>query len=202
MAPFASEREPSVGDSTMTTTTQLITADQLLAMGDIGRCELLYGELVMMSPAGPTHGYVAARLNRFISVFVDANDLGLVFAAETGFRIQSDPDVVRAPDVSFVRKERLATGLPNRGFFQGVPDLAVEVVSPEDTKREVAEKVNMWLAHGTVSCWVADPATRIITIHRTGQKPDCFMTSDELRDEPMLTGFVLSVAEVFRLPGR
>ncbi len=171
-------------------------------MGDIGRCELLYGELVMMSPAGPTHGYVAARINRLIANHVDANDLGLVFAAETGFLIESKPDLVRAPDVSFVRKERLAIGLPKRGFFRGVPDLAVEVISPEDTKREVAEKVNMWLAHGTISCWVADPATKTITIHRTGQKPIRLMKEDQLRDKPTLAGFVLSVAEVFRLPGR
>jgi Uma2 family endonuclease len=185
----------------MTTITQPITADQLLAMGDIGRCELLYGELVMMSPAGPTHGYVAARINRFISDYVDANDLGLVFAAETGFKIESNPDLVRAPDASFVRKARLASGLPKRGFFEGVPDLAVEVISPEDTKREVSEKVNMWLAHGTTSCWVADPASQTIAIHRTGQKPIRLTVKDELREEPTLPNFVLSLSEVFRLPG-
>jgi Uma2 family endonuclease len=184
------------------TTTTLITADQLLAMGDIGRCELLYGELVMMSPAGPTHGMVALRIGRLIGEYVDQRGLGAAFAAETGFRIESNPDLVRAPDASFVRSDRLAGGLPKRGFFEGVPDLAVEVVSPEDTKREIAEKVNMWLAHGTVSCWVADPAKQTITIHRTGQKPVRLTTDDELRDEPTLPGFVLSVSEVFRLPGR
>jgi Uma2 family endonuclease len=186
----------------MTTTIQPITADQLLAMGDIGRCELLYGELVMMSPAGPHHGMVALRIGRLIGEFVDQHGLGAAFAAETGFRIESNPDLVRAPDASFVRKQRLAAGLPKRGFFEGVPDLAVEVVSPEDTKREVAEKINMWLAHGTASCWVADPATKTITIHRTGQKPIRLKKDDQLRDESTLPGFALSVADVFRLPGR
>jgi Uma2 family endonuclease len=186
----------------MTTITQPITAEQLLAMGDIGRCELIYGELVMMSPAGPTHGMVALRIGRLIGEYIDQHRLGAAFAAETGFRIESNPDLVRAPDASFVRNERLAAGLPKRGFFEGVPDLAFEVVSPEDTKREVAEKVNMWLAHGTVSCWVAEPNTQAITVHRTGQNPIRFTKDDQLRDEPTLPGFVMSVAEVFRLPGR
>lgn len=79
--------------------------------------------------------------------YIDENDLGLTFAAETGFRVERDPDLVRGPDASFVRQERLKGGL-QRGFFEGAPDLAVEVVSPDDTKREVAEKVNMWLANG------------------------------------------------------
>ena len=189
-------RPAHAGISDMTTATRLITADELLAMGDIGRCELIYGELVMMSPAGLPHGAVAARFARFLSEFVDDRGLGVVFGAETGFKVEADPDLVRAPDASFVRKDRLPAKLP-KGFLAGVPDLAVEVVSPDDSKREVSEKVNMWLAHGTTSCWVADPETRTVTIHRTGKKPLRLSTQDELRDEPTLPGFVLSVARVF-----
>jgi Uma2 family endonuclease len=180
----------------MTTTTRHITADELLAMGDIGRCELIYGELVMMSPAGLPHGVVAMRIGSFLREFVDARDLGLVLAAETGFKVETDPDLVRAPDASFVRKDRLPSTLPH-AFFDGVPDLAVEVVSPDDSKREVAEKVNMWLAHGTTSCWVADPETLTITIYRTGKQPVRLTTKDEVRDEPTLPGFVMPVAPVF-----
>jgi Uma2 family endonuclease len=186
----------------MTTTTRLITADELLAMGDIGRCELIYGELVMMSPAAPEHGVVAMRIGRYIGNFVEEHDLGLVFAAETGFKIASDPDLVRAPDASFVRKDRVASGLPKRGYFEGVPDLAVEVASPDDTKRELAEKVNMWLAHGTTSCWVADPPARAVTVHRTGLPPLHLAGDEELRDEPTLPGFVVSVSKFFQTPGR
>jgi Uma2 family endonuclease len=180
----------------MTTTARHITADELLAMGDIGRCELIYGELVMMSPAGLPHGVVAMRIGSFLREFVDEHGLGVVLAAETGYKIESDPDLVRAPDASFIRGERLLAGLPY-GFFEGVPDLAVEVTSPDDSKREVAEKVNMWLAHGTLSCWVADPLVRTIMIHRTGKEPVRLTTQDELRDEPKLPGFVMSVARVF-----
>ena len=98
--------------------------------------------------------------------------------------------------MSFVRKERLPGKLPT-GYFEGVPDLAIEVVSPDDRKREIAEKVNMWLAHGTASCWVADPNAKTLTIHRTGDKPIRITATDELRNEPALPGFVMSLQRVF-----
>lgn len=101
---------------------------------------------------------------------VEEKDAGAIFAAETGFVVETGPDVVRAPDVGFVRKDRVPRR-NSRGFFKGVPDLAVEVVSFNDTRREIGDKVNMWLAHGTTSVWVADPDAMTITIHRTGQKP-------------------------------
>ncbi len=182
-----------------TTTTKPITADELLAMGDIGRCELIYGEIVMMSPAGVPHGMVALRIGRFLGEFVDLHDLGIVLAAETGFQIERNPDLVRAPDASFIRKSRLIEGLP-KGFFAGVPDLAVEVVSPNDSKREVAEKVNMWLAHGTQIVWVADPTPMTVVINRVGQNPRTLGLQNEIRDEPLLPGFVLPLAKVFKLP--
>src|SRR5215207_5016521 len=99
-----------------TPATKLISAEELLSMGDIGRCELIYGELVMMSPAGAEHGVVAVRIGSFVRDFVEAQGLGLVFAAETGFKLETDPDLVRAPDASFVRKARLSGGVP-KGYF-------------------------------------------------------------------------------------
>jgi Uma2 family endonuclease len=182
-----------------TTSSRLISADDLLAMGDIGRCELIYGELVMMSPAGAEHGAVTLRIGRFLHEFVDANDLGYVFAAETGFVIERGPDVVRAADVSFVRKARVRGAIPS-GYFDGVPDLAVEVVSPGDTRREVAEKVDMWLANGTAVVWVADPKPQTVVIRRVGQKPLKLSAPDEIRDDLLLPGFVLPLAKIFNLP--
>jgi Uma2 family endonuclease len=180
-------------------TTKPVTADELLAMGDIGRCELIYGELVMMSPAGAEHGVVAIRLGRFLSEFVDQKKLGSVFAAETGFKLASDPDLVRAPDVSFVRKARLTKGIP-KGFFPGAPDLAVEVRSPDDSRRAVAEKVNAWLAHGAISVWVADPEKMTIDVHHTGDERVTFALHQTLADERVLPGFSMSLKRVFQLP--
>jgi Uma2 family endonuclease len=182
-----------------TVATQLITAEDLLAMGDIGRCELIYGELLMMSPAGAEHGLVAMRFGSYLQAFVDEQGRGVVFAAETGFIIERNPDLVRAPDASFVGASRLPVSLP-RGYFEGVPDLAVEVVSPDDTKREVAEKVNMWLAHGTEVVWVAYPQQMTVEIHRVGKPPQRLTAADEIRNEPLLPGFVLPLSKVFKLP--
>lgn len=139
------------------------------------------------------------RFGRYLATHVEDHDLGICPAAETGYKIASDPDLVRAPDASFIRKDRLMGSL-TRKFFPGVPDLAVEVVSPDDTKREVAEKVNMWLAHGTQVVWVADPRPMNVVIHRVGKKPQILNVSDEIRGEPLLPGFVLPLAKVYKLP--
>jgi Uma2 family endonuclease len=179
--------------------TKPITAAELLRMGDIGRCELIYGELVMMSPAGAAHGVVASRFARYLTEFVEEYDLGVVFAAETGFKIESKPDLVRAPDASFVHKARIAQPL-TRGYFPGVPDLAVEVLSPEDTKREVAEKINMWLAHGTELVWEADPRLMTVIVHRVGHKPQRLTKTDTLDGEPLLPGFSVPLSKIFRNP--
>ena len=79
-----------------------------------------------------------------------------------------------------------------------MPDLAIEVVSPGDTAREVAEKVNLWLAHGTHTVWVADPSVQTLTIHRVGQTPVKLGADQALTDEPMLPGFSLAIGRVFQ----
>jgi Uma2 family endonuclease len=180
----------------MTTAAKEVTADQLLEMGDIGRCELIYGELVMMSPAGAEHGEVAARFSIYVGSFVLEQKLGTTFAAETGFKLASDPDLVRAPDVSFVRAERLASRRP-KGFFPGAPDLAIEVASPDDTRRAVAEKVSAWLAHGTTSVWVADPKLMTTAVHHTGRQPMIFGIGQTLTDDLTLPDFTLEMAKIF-----
>src|SRR3954462_13130997 len=101
-----------------TVTSKSMTAEELLARGDIGRCELIYGELVMMSPAGAEHGVVAMRFGRYLGQFVEDHDLGVVLAAETGFTIERNPDLVRAPDASFIQKSRLKGGI-TRAYFEG-----------------------------------------------------------------------------------
>jgi Uma2 family endonuclease len=180
----------------MTLATGLVTAEQLLKMGDIGRCELIYGEVVRMSPAGGKHGLVAMLIGGCLTPYVLKHDLGIVLAAETGFKIASDPDLVRAPDLAFISKARLPDEMP-AGYWPGVPDLAVEVVSPEDRQRDVAEKVNMWLAHGTAVVWVADPITRKFRIHRSASPAQVLTVGQVLRDEPLLPGFQMPIADLF-----
>ena len=152
---------------------EIATADDLLAAGDIGRCELVRGELLMMSPAGFEHGVItqriAAFLHGYVSGYVSGRRLGVVTAAETGFVLARSPDTVRAPDVAFVAESRLPHGR-TVGYFEGAPDLAIEVLSPSDIRDEAARarangKISDWLAAGCVEVWSVDPASRTVTVH-------------------------------------
>ena len=147
---------------------EIATAAELLAAGDIGPCELVQGELVMMSPAGFEHGVVTQRIAAFLHAYVSARRLGVVTAAETGFVLARSPDTVRAPDVGFVAESRLPRGSAT-GFFEGAPDLAIEVLSPSDTRDQAARtrataKIADWLAAGCLEVWCVDPASRTATV--------------------------------------
>ena len=177
-----------------TPATKLITAEELFEMGGIGRCELIDGEIVRMSPSGAEHGNVAGNVFAIVREYVKRHGLGRVFAAETGFKL--GPRRVRAPDVAFVRAERLAAGIP-RKFLEGAPDLAVEVVSPSDTWPEVEAKVEDWLTRGARSCWVVDPKTRLVVIHHPSGQVTRLSDKALIKDEEVLPGFSAPVAEVF-----
>jgi len=179
----------------MATTEHITTAAQLLEASGLGRCELVQGELIMMSPAGSRHGAVVARLTGRIVAFVEERRLGAVFGAETGFQIQQKPDTVRAPDVAFVQVSRIPADLPE-GFFPGPPDLAVEVVSPSDRASEVLAKVQDWLEAGCAVVWVVDPETRRIFVYQ-GVEVSVVKESGALAGGDLLPGFSLPVAEIF-----
>jgi Uma2 family endonuclease len=176
---------------------KISTAEQLLAARNLGRCELVRGQLVLMPYVGVEHGCIAARIGAVLFEFVERHSLGVTVAGGTGFQIAHDPDTVRAPDVAFVRADR-ATAAPLRGFFQGPPDLAVEVLSPDDRAGEVLAKVKDWLDAGCRRVWVADPRTRTVTIYRNLSEATILSESDTLRDDDLLPGFQLPVADVFR----
>lgn len=176
----------------------LLTAEDLLALPDDGfRHELVNGELTTMTPAGSEHGIIAMRLATRVGPYVEARDLGEVFTAETGFKIASDPDTVRAPDLAFVRRERIPeSGIP-KGFWPGAPDLAAEVVSPGDTYEEVEEKVAQWLGAGTLLVWVVNPRHRTVAVRSTSDEVRILSETDELHGGDVLPGFTCSVAELF-----
>ena len=180
----------------MTTTLSITTADELLHAQSLGRCELVCGDLVMMSPAGFEHGRVVSRFGYRIQRFVEQHDLGAVTGAETGFQIARDPDTVRAPDVAFVRTDRLPEATIS-GFFDGPPDLAVEVLSPDDRPRAVAAKVEDWLTAGCGTVWVVDPIQHVVIVHRRGVSARVLTEADKLDSGDVLPGFRLSIAEIF-----
>ena len=180
------------------TTTQTITADELLQRPDDGfRYELVKGELVKTAPAGREHGKLAMRIGWRLAQHVEANNLGEVLAAETGFKLASDPDTVRAPDAAFVRRERVAEAGDARGFWSGAPDLAVEVVSPGDTYSEVEDKVLDWLDAGTLMVVVVNPRQRTVTLYRSRADIVILTQSDILDGKDVVPGWSLPVADLF-----
>lgn len=181
-----------------TTSPRLLTADDLWRMpaGDQRR-ELVRGELRMMAPAGGEHGAITMRVGRLLANTVEQRKLGIVCAAETGFILSRDPDLVRAPDVAFVRATKVPRSGPPQSFWPFAPDLAVEVVSPADALEQVEEKVDDYLAAGTSAVWVVNPRRRSVTIHRPGQNPIVLREADTLDGGDVVPGFACQVAEIF-----
>jgi Uma2 family endonuclease len=180
------------------TTTQWVTADELLSLprGRF-RYELVRGELITMSPAGSEHGAVVVNVTLLLGRYVKAGRLGVVFGAETGYKLATDPDTVLAPDISFIRRERIpASGLP-QGYWPGAPDLAVEVLSPSDRAQKVHEKVKGWLAAGVQVVWTVDPTRRTVVVHRSPTEGVTLHEQDELDGEAVVPGFRCRVAEIF-----
>ncbi|HJQ79620.1 MAG TPA: Uma2 family endonuclease [Lacipirellulaceae bacterium] len=181
-------------------TTSITTADELLALptGMGQRYELVAGELRVMSPSGWAHGKVVAKLHNRLGYFIEQHDLGIVFGAETGFRLASDPDTVRAPDFAFIRKENIPKVLPDAGFWPGAPDLAVEVLSPGDRTGEVDEKIDAWLAAGCRSVWIIDPKMETVTIYLSRTNVDLRAAGEVLEGDPVVPSFRCAVDELFR----
>jgi len=184
----------------MSTTTQLMTAEELLAMPDDSfRYELVEGELKRMSPAGHNHGRIGMVLALALGHYVRDKKLGSTYLAETGFKLKTNPDTVRAPDVSFIRQERVEQVGDTEGFWPGAPDLAVEVNSPGDRVGEVEEKVQEWLNAGARLVWVISPKLRVVTVYRSLTDITTLTEKDVLDGGDVVPGFQFPVAELFAL---
>lgn len=182
----------------MATQIQTITADELLRMprGRVRR-ELIRGELREMTPAGHNHGRIAVNAGGRLAQHVRENDLGAVYAAETGFKIESDPDTVRAPDASFVRRERADAARGVEGYFPGAPDLAIEVISPDDRYTEVEAKVFDWLDAGTRMVIVINPRKHTVSVYRSRSDIMVLTEDDTLDGADVVPGWRVPVREIF-----
>ena len=146
-----------------TTSHQLMTAEELIKLPrGQHRYELVKGELLTMSPSGEEHGVLCATIAFLLSKYVRANNLGTVYGAESGFKLESNPDTVLAPDAAFISKDR--AGTPSKSYRLGSPDLVVEVVSPSDRKSKVEEKTAQWLSFGVRAVWLINPQARTVEI--------------------------------------
>ena len=183
----------------MSTKTLLTSDDLWKIVADGSRYELSRGELVPMTPVGIRHAAVVSNLDRMLGTYVKEKGLGMV-GPEGGFRLAKDPDTLRAPDVAFISKERLekAGGIPEK-FADFPPDLAVEMLSPEDTVSEVQKKVEEYLAGGVPLVWVVDPANQKVTVYRSLEDIRILSADQELDAGEVIPGFRCKIAEIFAL---
>jgi Uma2 family endonuclease len=161
--------------------------------------EVVNGELVMSAKNTWFHGRICSRLLIALGAFVSAHRLGAVLDSSTGFWMKNRN--CRAPDISFVSKARLAAlhFQPNsQEFFPGAPDLAVEILSPNNTRAEIDERLRDFFSSGTKLTWVIDPRTESVEVCRSLTERKLLGSGAFLDGEDVVPGFRYPIADLFQ----
>lgn len=181
----------------MSNAARLVTSEELERFPrDDRRHELVQGRVVRMTPVGYQHSRVVARLMTRLGAHLESHGEPGLAVTELGFKLASNPDTVRAPDIAFVRHDRVPSPR-HRGFLSGPPDLAIEVLSPDDRLRHVQEKVGEYLACGVRLVIVIDPDAETATVFRPSAAPVVLREADALDLDEVVPGFRCPVVEIF-----
>ena len=176
---------------------RLVTADELLELSSNGFCgELIRGELVEEMPSGFRHGKFVLRLGALLLAFVGPRRLGTL-VVESGVWIERNPDTVRGPDVAFFGVESVPLAADILGYTEVVPDLVVEVRSPNDSRRQLHDKAIMWLDSGVRVVWVVLPERRSVDVYRSTRQVDTVAEPNALEGGEILPDFRCELAEIF-----
>jgi Uma2 family endonuclease len=176
------------------------TPDDLLAMPDGKSFELVGGQLVerMM---GVESSWVAGRLHSRLDRFCEERGIGWALVPDTGYQcIPYDPDLVRKPDVPFVRYGRFPDEMLPKGWAKIAPDLVVEVVSPNETAYDVDDKIEDYQSVGVPLIWVINPKVRTVRIHRSDGSVSYLHDGEDLTGEDIIPGFRCPVREILPPP--
>ncbi|HMV51531.1 MAG TPA: Uma2 family endonuclease [Blastocatellia bacterium] len=173
--------------------------NDIVALDPDREYELINGQWEAKEMAGARHGGVVVRLIGKLWSYVDANDLGGVYSPDTTFTISDKP---RLPDIAFVSAERIPLEGEPEGIWQIAPDLAIEVVSPNDVYDKVQGKLWDYFDAGVKQVWIVTPAHRTVTVYRSPVDPVVFAEGSELVSEDLLPGFRCKLSEVFKSPVR
>lgn len=176
----------------------LLTAEDLWKQADDGyRYELVKGIIRRMPLTGFEHGILSSKISGNLDKHIKKHQLGYVCSAGTGFKISQAPDTVRAPDAAFVCQAAIdQQGIP-KGYWEGAPDLAVEVISPSDTYTEVDEKVDEWLIAGCAMVWVVNPRRETVEVYRSPEDITVLRGDDILDGGDVIEGFQCRVQDLF-----
>jgi Uma2 family endonuclease len=150
-----------------------------------------------MEPAGAEHGRIAINITLPLGQYIVDHQLGRVYAAETGFKISSNPDTVRTSDAAFISNEQLDRIGSPKGYWPGAPDLAVEVVSPNDRYEEVMDKVLEWLEAGCRMVIVVNPRIRNVNVYRSLEEIVILTEADILDGGDVVPGWSMPVRNIF-----
>ena len=156
------------------------------------------GKLYEMPPPSPRHGEVTSNIDFLLQTHVRQYRLGRVLAGDPGFVLGWNPDTVRGSDVAYLSYQRFPANeeLPIR-YGDFVPDVAVEVVSPSDTRPYLLQKMEAWLAAGVRVVWIVDPTRRQVAVHSADRDSVLLHSDDTLDGPPVLLGFTCQVADFF-----
>jgi Uma2 family endonuclease len=181
----------------MRTRQPLLTAEEFaLLPDDSSRESLIRGAIAFREPPpGWFHGTTEVKIAGLLDTFAAPRHLGTV-VHNVGFVLERNPDTVLGPDVAFVAAVRLPSEMPHP-YFSGAPDIAVEVLSPSNRKKEIALKIALYFAAGGRQVWVVDPPHRTVTIHRPHHDPHLLNADDVLTGDDVLPGFECRVADCF-----
>lgn len=173
----------------------LLSIEEFAKLPDEGLFyELDKGELITMAPASYRHGYLGAEIARVLGNFVKKHSLGRVCGSDVGFVLKDD--TVRSPDVAFVRKGRSPLG-DDDSFFNGAPDLAVEIFSPSDSVPQLMRKVTQYLKAGAHTIWVVYPETRQVHVFEASGQDRILGADANLEAPELLPGFSVRISELF-----
>ncbi len=179
---------------------RLITAEELEKFPKANRRhELVRGKLKTMTPAGFDHCMIGNELSFVLNQYVRPRKLGKIVGADAGFRIAKEPDTVRVPDVAFVVQSRIDAVGRTKRFWDGPPDLAAEVMSPNDTVSEVSAKAQEWIDAGARLVWVINPDQRTATVFRPDIAPLMVTEDQTLEGFDVVPGFSYSIKKLLDL---
>lgn len=174
-----------------------MTVEEFAAITEDGKFDLVDGEVWYVSPTQFNHGETTPDLSYFLSDHVRRHKLGRIYSGEFGFRLHPGLRTVLCPDVSFVRAERVPRRGSSSGFFQGSPDLAVEVISPSERPADILAKVGKYLDHGTSVVWCVYPDKELVVVHAIDEPPLVLHIADTLTGGSVLPDFALPLATLF-----
>jgi Uma2 family endonuclease len=173
-----------------------LTLEEFASLPDDGvRHELSEGELITMPPPKSLHTLVALAIFEALQAYLKQHGAARAFP-EAGYVLCREPLTVRQPDVSLLRKERIQDTAPD-DYFEGAPELAIEVVSPSDSAQDLEIKVEQYLEAGATQVWVIYPATKRVHIFHPGDRPTILDETQTLEGGDLLPGFSIKVADLF-----